>query len=61
VLAANIQQLIAVEEPEARRFACNAVVVGRAVVTNEGCPRLHEQLCAAGFQPLATPLGEFVN
>jgi len=61
VLRANVPALIDVAEAEARNFACNAVVVGRAVVTNEGCPRLHESLAQAGFVPVATPLGEFVK
>src|SRR5262249_40806071 len=43
-LAAHVPKLIAVDEIEAPRFACNAVVVGRMVVTNAGCPRLHAQL-----------------
>jgi N-dimethylarginine dimethylaminohydrolase len=61
VLAASVPTLIAVEEEEARSFACNAVVVGRTVVTNVGCPKLHNQLRAAGFTPAETPLGEFVK
>ncbi len=61
VLAANISQLIEVEEAEARHFACNAIVVGRTVITNEGCDRLHASLRALGFTPAATPLGEFVK
>ncbi len=32
-----IPELIPVEEFEARTFACNAVVVGRTVITNSGC------------------------
>ncbi len=43
-LAASVDELIEVDEQEARRFACNAVVVGRTVVTNSGCPRLHAAL-----------------
>ncbi|HYO23584.1 MAG TPA: arginine deiminase-related protein [Lacipirellulaceae bacterium] len=61
VLAAHIPTLIEAVEAEARSFACNAVVVGRTVITNEGCPLLHEQLRSAGFTPVATPLGEFVK
>jgi N-dimethylarginine dimethylaminohydrolase len=61
VIEANIPNLIAVDEHEARSFACNAVVIGRTVVTNTGCPRLHDHLRAAGFMPLETPLGEFVK
>jgi len=61
VLAEHVPKLIAVAEEEARSFACNAVVVGRTVVTNDGCPALHKQLTAAGYQLIATPLGEFVK
>ncbi len=60
-LAAHVPELIAVEETEARRFACNAVVVGRSVVTNTGCPALHAQLRERGFDPRETPLDEFVK
>lgn len=61
VLAEHVSQLHAVEEAEARSFACNAVVVGKTVVTNTGCPRLHEQLRSLGHEPVATPLSEFVK
>lgn len=61
VLAGLIDELIVVEESEARAFACNAVVVGKHVVTNVGCPRLHRDLAAAGFEPHETPLSEFVK
>jgi N-dimethylarginine dimethylaminohydrolase len=60
-LDAQIPELIAVKEAEAREFACNAVVVGRSVITNTGCPDLHRQLAAHGFMPVETPLGEFVK
>lgn len=61
VIEANIPRLIEVQEDEARRFACNAVVVGRHVVTNTGCPRLHADLRKQGFTPHETPLDEFVK
>lgn len=61
VIEANVPNLIAVGEDEARSFACNTVVVGAAVVTNTGCPNLHDQLRAAGFTPAETPLSEFVK
>jgi N-dimethylarginine dimethylaminohydrolase len=60
-LTANIPELIAVEPNEARRFACNAVVVGRTVVTNSGCPRLHAALRERDFLPRETLLDEFVK
>jgi len=56
-----VAELIPVREEEARRFACNAVVVGRTVVTNVGCPELHRELAARGFEPRETPLDEFVK
>jgi N-dimethylarginine dimethylaminohydrolase len=61
VLAELIPNLIEVAEAEARSFACNAVVVGRTVVTNTGCPLLHDALRERGYTPVATPLGEFVK
>lgn len=60
-LAATVPELIPVAEEEARRFACNAVVVGKTVVTNTGCPQLHATLAARGFSPKETPLDEFVK
>jgi N-dimethylarginine dimethylaminohydrolase len=60
-LAEIVATLIPVEREEARRFACNAVVVGKTVVTNTGCERLHADLRSLGFDPRATPLDEFVK
>ena len=53
--------LIAVEEDEAVRFACNSVVVGRTVVTGSGCEKLHAALAGHGFAALGTPTGEFLK
>ncbi len=61
VLRELVPELIAVEEAEARRFACNAVVVGKTVVTNTGCTQLHAELKHRGFTPRETPLDEFVK
>lgn len=61
VLENHIATLIPVAEEEARRFACNAVVVGRNVVMNEGCPKVHEKLESLGFSVLETPLSEFIK
>ena len=57
----HVKQLIDVEQAEAERFACNAVVIGRRVITNAGCDHLHAALAARGYQPIATPLDEFVK
>jgi N-dimethylarginine dimethylaminohydrolase len=56
-----VSTLIAVEREEARSFACNAVVVGRNVITNTGCTGLHRSLKQAGYHALETPLSEFVK
>jgi N-dimethylarginine dimethylaminohydrolase len=61
VIRELIDELIEVEEEEAKSFACNAVVVGHHVITNTGCPNFHAALHLKGFNPLATPLGEFVK
>lgn len=60
-LAEMVPQLIEVTADEARSFACNAAVVGRTVVTNSGCPQMHAALQARGYEPIATPLSEFVK
>ncbi|GIW92739.1 MAG: hypothetical protein KatS3mg110_0780 [Pirellulaceae bacterium] len=60
-LRENIPLLVEVQPEEARHFACNAVVVGRRVVTNTGCARLHQELRRLGFEPVETPLSEFVK
>jgi len=60
-LEAHVEELIAVEQSEAHSFACNAVVVGKTVITNTGCPALHGSLQARGFETVATPLSEFVK
>ncbi len=61
VLQAGVETLIEVSAREARAFACNAVVVGKTVITNSGCPTFHRQLSDHGFEPMATPLSEFVK
>ena len=60
-LSEVVDELIEVSEDEARRFACNAAVVGNTVVTNTGCPRLHESLRERGFATRETPLDEFTK
>jgi N-dimethylarginine dimethylaminohydrolase len=60
-LAEAVDELIPVSAAEARRFACNAVVVGRTVITNTGCPELREALRMRGFDRRETPLNEFIK
>jgi N-dimethylarginine dimethylaminohydrolase len=60
-IRAHVGKLIDVERSEAERFACNAVVIGRHVITNTGCDGLHASLADRGYKPIATPLDEFVK
>jgi N-dimethylarginine dimethylaminohydrolase len=57
----HVPTLIEVDSTEAMRFACNAVVIGRRVIANTGCDQLHAALAARGYEPIATPLDEFVK
>ena len=61
VLIGQVPTLVAVSPAEAARFACNAVVVGRDVVLNTGCPELERSLSGLGFRPHSTDLGEFIK
>lgn len=61
VLRENVSTLIAVEEADAERFGCNAVVVGKRVIHNAGCDRLVEQLREHGFESRQVELGEFLK
>jgi N-dimethylarginine dimethylaminohydrolase len=60
-ISGHVGKLIEVQQAEAERFACNAVVIGRRVIANTGCDRLHTELVARGYEPIATPLDEFVK
>jgi N-dimethylarginine dimethylaminohydrolase len=60
-LVESIPRLVPVADEEAARFACNAVVLGRNVVLNTGCPKLETALGEAGFQPHSTDLTEFIK
>lgn len=60
-LRESIGRLIEVSDGAASRFACNAVVLGRAVITPNGCEELHRRLRQLGYLPYETPLGEFTK
>ncbi|WP_339911630.1 dimethylarginine dimethylaminohydrolase family protein [Symmachiella dynata] len=60
-ISAHVENLIPVSESEAARFACNAVVIGRKVVLNTGCPELERELQDRGYEPHHTELGEFIK
>jgi N-dimethylarginine dimethylaminohydrolase len=60
-LLEHVPTLVPVAAEEAARFACNAVVVGRDVVVNTGCPILENDLARLGYRPHHTDLGEFIK
>lgn len=61
VLQQHVEKLYPVPEADAFRFGCNAVVVGKSVVTNSNCPGLHQILKEAGYQPIGVELDEFLK
>lgn len=61
VLETHVPRLLAVTEREANRFGCNAVVVGRTVVTNTGCEQLAADLRSRGYEPVMVELDEFLK
>jgi N-dimethylarginine dimethylaminohydrolase len=61
VLPSHIPKLLEVVEREAERFACNAVVVGKNVVVNTGCPQLTADLEERGYRVTAVELDEFIK
>ena len=61
VLRGRIGRLIEVSAEEAVSFSCNAVVVGRVVVLNEGAPKLARALEQAGYAARPLRLTEFIK
>lgn len=52
---------IIVREEDAAKFSCNAVDLKGHVIMNGASDRLQDDLKAAGFKPVLTPLGEFLK
>ena len=61
VLESHIARLLPVTEPEAHRFGCNAVVIGKTVITNSQCEGLAADLRTWGYRPVAIELDEFLK
>ena len=61
LLENHIGTLVPVAEEEARRFACNAIVVERNVIMNEGCPKIRDRLESLGFSVFEISLTEFIK
>jgi N-dimethylarginine dimethylaminohydrolase len=53
--------LIEVSEEDALNFACNAVEIHGHVIMNEATGDLQKRLRDAGFDPIITPLSEFLK
>lgn len=50
-----------VDPEEALRFACNAVVIGDAVVLPADCPKLCRDLEGLGYRCFSVPMTEFIK
>ncbi|MBI2304482.1 MAG: amidinotransferase [Chloroflexi bacterium] len=47
--------------PEALRFAANAIVVGKKVILNSGCPQIKGELEGMGYTVYEVDLSEFIK
>jgi N-dimethylarginine dimethylaminohydrolase len=61
ILEDCIGTLIPVTEEEAHRFACNAIVIQKKVIINQGCPKIRCRLESLGFSVFEIPLAEFIK
>jgi N-dimethylarginine dimethylaminohydrolase len=61
VLRDRIPHLIEVAIDEAISFSCNAVVVGKTVILNDGAPKLAEDLRERGFGVRMLGFSEFIK
>jgi N-dimethylarginine dimethylaminohydrolase len=52
---------VLVDEDEALRFACNAVVIGTKITMPSGCPKLRATLEARGFTTFEVDLSEYLK
>jgi N-dimethylarginine dimethylaminohydrolase len=61
VLGDRVPQLVEVSPEEAISFSCNAVVVGRTVILNQGAPKLAAALRERGFEVRPLDFSEFIK
>lgn len=54
-------ELIPVSELEAKRFACNAVVINKNIILPTGCPELTSELAKRGFTVYSCDMHEFLK
>ncbi|MEL4896595.1 bifunctional arginine dihydrolase/ornithine cyclodeaminase [Crocosphaera sp. Alani8] len=55
------EKRIAVEEPDAVKFACNAVNINQTIIMNQISESLQQRLTDVGFEVVQTPLSEFLK
>ncbi|MDC0839257.1 dimethylarginine dimethylaminohydrolase family protein, partial [Limnoraphis robusta] len=55
------EKRIAIDEPDAVNFACNAVNINQTVIMNKISDNLKSRLSEAGFNVVETPLTEFLK
>jgi lysine-ketoglutarate reductase/saccharopine dehydrogenase-like protein (TIGR00300 family) len=55
------EKRIAITEPDAVNFACNAVNIGQNVIMNKASDRLKARMSELGFKVIETPLTEFLK
>ncbi|MGK7959188.1 TIGR00300 family protein [Crocosphaera sp.] len=55
------EKRIVVEEPDAVKFACNAVNINHTIIMNQISESLQQRLNDAGFEVVQTPLSEFLK
>jgi lysine-ketoglutarate reductase/saccharopine dehydrogenase-like protein (TIGR00300 family) len=55
------EKRIAIDEPDAINFACNAVNINHMVIMNQASDALKARLAEAGFEVVETPLTEFLK
>ncbi|BDV40155.1 dimethylarginine dimethylaminohydrolase family protein [Methylocystis bryophila] len=55
------ERRLEIQLADALHFACNAVESGGRLILNEASAGLQHRLREAGFEPMLTPLGEFIK
>ncbi len=54
-------ELLAVQENEAKHFACNAVVLNKQIIIPSGCPQLSTRLEEIGFKVYSCEMTEYLK
>lgn len=60
-LTSDMKEIVEVPEDEAKRFACNSVVLGNQIIMPQGCPKTTEKLEKRGYKVYPVELDEFIK